>query len=48
VRALARARRPRPPPPTAWHRKVRRRFSSLLFLQLAQCTQEGMNTSPTK
>ena len=33
---------------TAWHRKARRRFSDLLFLQLAQCTQEGMNTSPYK
>ena len=33
---------------TAWHRKARRRFSDLIFLQLAQCTQEGMNTSPTK
>ncbi len=35
--------------PTAWHRKAaRRRFSDLIFLQLAQCTQEGMNTSPYK
>lgn len=33
---------------TAWHRKARRRFSDLIFLQLAQCTQEGMNTSPYK
>ena len=33
---------------TAWHRKARRRFSDLIFLQLAQCTQEGMNTTPYK
>ena len=34
--------------PTAWHRKDWRRFSDLIILQLAQYTQEGMNTSPTK
>ena len=33
---------------TAWHRKARRRFSDLIFLQLAQCAQEGMNISPYK
>ena len=33
---------------TAWHRKARRRFSDLIFLQLAQYTQEGMNTTPYK
>ena len=33
---------------TAWHRKARRRSSDLIILQLAQCTQEGINTSPTK
>ena len=32
--------------PTAWQRKARRRFSDLIFLQLAQRTQERMNTSP--
>ena len=35
-------------PGTACHRKARRRFSDLIFLQLAQCTHERMNTSPTK
>ena len=30
------------------HRKALRRFPDLIFLQLAQCTQKGMNTSPTK